>query len=312
MESVPVPSKNDLYRQLALISLFRAQGFDEDQVAENAKYRGAGHMRQVLEQWSLPTWFVEGDSPPAPKAKKNSGRERKTRSLGPTKELPSADNAAPLFRERLEALIRETEWLKYRKEKLQGRHFIVSSVREAPVHFSDEALSEYRRELGLDEVAESFMHFGGATFNLEGGTLAPPPPLPELIAAYLLAGGQLEPLVKALHPDPESAEWDKIRKHLEGRKSDKVHNTDGLIASAQQLATLIRGSTLPGSRPQSGLIPLEVNLAARISDAKRLNPKASNREIYEDLLHRTGLSEEQLSWGEFRRLANLEQEWPHT
>jgi hypothetical protein len=312
MESVTVPSKNELYRQLALISDFRSQGFDEDKVAAKAKYRGVGHMRQVLEQWSLPTWFVEGDSPPAPKTKKNSERDRKTRRLGPTKELPPADNAASLFRERLEALTRATEWLKYRKEKLQGRHFIASSVREAPVSFSEEALSEYRRELGLDEVAESFMHFGGATFDLEGGTLAPARPLPQLIAAYLLAGGELEPLVEALHPDPESAEWDKIRKHLEGRKSDKVHNTDGLIASAQQLATLIRGSTLPDYRPQSELSPLEVNLGARIRDAQRLNPKASYREIYEDLLHRIGLSEEQLSWSEFRRLADLGQEWPHT
>lgn len=57
------------------------------------------------------------------------------------------------------------------------------------MYFSDEALSKYRRDLGLDEVAESFMHFGGAVFDLGGGTLAPQPPLPELIAAYLLVGG---------------------------------------------------------------------------------------------------------------------------
>ena len=70
------------------------------------------------------------------------------------------------------------------------------------MYLSDEALSEYRRDLGLDEVAESFMHFGGAVFDLGGGTLASQPPLPELIAAYLLVGGQLEPLVEALHPRP--------------------------------------------------------------------------------------------------------------
>ena len=70
------------------------------------------------------------------------------------------------------------------------------------MYFSDEALSEYRRDLGLDEVAESFIHLGGVVFDLGGGTLAPQPPLPELIAAYLLVGGQLEPLVEALHPRP--------------------------------------------------------------------------------------------------------------
>jgi len=145
---------------------------------------------------------------------------------------------------------------------------MTSSLREAPVYFSDEALSELRRELGLDEVAENFMHFGGAAFNLEGGALAPPSPLPELIAAYLLAGGKLESLVEALHPDPESAEWDKIEKHLEGRKADKRHDKDGLRALARQLATLIRGSTLPDHRPPPEVSPLGVNLGARISDAK--------------------------------------------
>jgi len=312
MESVPGSNRDYVHRQLAFISAFRAQRLSDEEVAEKLGYRGAGHMRQELERWNLPVWLVEGDSPPAAKTKKKKGRERKTRSLGPIKELPPADEAASLFRERLEALLRATEWLKHRKEKLQGRHFIASSVREAPVYFSDEALSEYRRELGLDEVAETFMHFGGAAFNLKGGTLAPPPPLPELIAAYLLAGGELEPLVEALHPDPEAAEWDKMRKHLEGRKSDRVHNTDGLMASAQQLATLIRGSTLPDYRPPAELSPIEVNLGARISDARRLNPKVSLRELYEDFLHRLGFSEEQLPWDEFRRLAELGQEWPHT
>ena len=291
--------------------MFRAQGLSEDEVAEKTGYRGAGHMRQELEQWNLPVWLVEGDSPPAAKTKKKSQRERKTRSLGPAEELPPADDAAPLFRERLEALIRETEWLKYRREKLQGKHFVASSVREAPVYFSDEALSEYRRELGLGDVADAFMHFGGARFNIEGGTLAPQPPLPELIAAYLLAGGQPEPLVQALHPNPASAEWDKIKKHIEGRKSDKRYGKDGLKALAQQLATLIRGSTLPDNRPQSELSPFEVNVGARISDAKRLNPKASYRELYEGFLHRLGFSEEQLSWDDCRRLADLDQEWPH-
>jgi hypothetical protein len=111
MESGTVPSNNDLYRQLALISQCRAQGLDEDEVAEQAKYRAAGHMRQELKQLGLPTWFVEGDSPPASKTSEKSERERKTRNLGPTKEHPPAGNAALLFGERIEALIRETERL---------------------------------------------------------------------------------------------------------------------------------------------------------------------------------------------------------
>jgi hypothetical protein len=88
-------------------------------------------------------------------------------------------------------------------------------VREAPVYFSDEALSEYRRDLGLDEVAESFMHFRGGCVRSWGRYSSTTTTATRTHRSILARGGQLEPLVEALHPDPESAEWDKMRKHLE-------------------------------------------------------------------------------------------------
>jgi hypothetical protein len=115
MDSVTASTRDYAHRQLAFISTFRAQGLSEDEVAEKTGYRGAGHMRQELEQWNLPVWFVEGDSPPAAKTKKKSERERKTRSLGPAEELPPADDAAPLFRERL-----DKERLRHKRDVILG------------------------------------------------------------------------------------------------------------------------------------------------------------------------------------------------
>ncbi len=63
---------------------------------------------------------------------------------------------------------------------------------------------------------------------------APLSPLPELIGAYLLAGGEVESLVEALHPSPSSADRSEIRRYIEGRKGgarqqDGIKTRIGLI-----------------------------------------------------------------------------------
>jgi hypothetical protein len=58
-------------------------------------------------------------------------------------ELPPASNAAPLFREKLEALVQAADELKYRKEKLQGGRFVPSSMyKEAPTYLKREDVSD--------------------------------------------------------------------------------------------------------------------------------------------------------------------------
>lgn len=171
---------------------------------------------------------------------------------------------------------------------------------------ADEEWQTIRELLDLDSEAKEHMYFGGATFNLEGGTSTPQAPLPALIGAYLLAGGEVESLAEALHPDPASAEWPKINKRIEGRKGKD--NLDGLKALTKQLATALRGGTLRSGSPVAELSAHEINLASRITE--RREAQVSDEKIYEDLLHGLRLSEKELSWGEFQRLADLEQRFP--
>ena len=152
-------------------------------------------MRIQLGNWGIPEFITQGE-PVAerPKTPKSAPPPRKGRSSGPVTELPPAKAAAPLFREKLEDLTRATEDLEYRKEKRQGKRFILSSIYRDPVYVSRNLVSDeqwqYIREVfDLDENATERMHFGGASFILGEGTPAPESPLPELIAAYLLAGG---------------------------------------------------------------------------------------------------------------------------
>src|SRR5215210_7496553 len=180
MGSVAKEDREKALTALASWCIFQLEGREPNEdTLEDLGFGSTEAIRKQLENWDIPGWVTQGNyAPERPKPSETTRPQRKTRSLGPVKDLPPAGNAAPLFRERFEALIRETERLKYRKEKLQGNLFFASSVRDAPVYFPDEALSEYLRELGLDEVTEDSMHFGGALFHLEGGTPAPPPWLP--------------------------------------------------------------------------------------------------------------------------------------
>lgn len=201
--------------------------------------------------------------------------------------------------------------MKHRKEKLQGSRFVQSAVYRDPVFLSrelipDEQWQKLRELFDLDPAAKEHLYFGGATFNLGVGTSTPQTPLPGIIGAYLLAGGEVEPLVEALHPDPASAEWSKINKRIEGRKGKD--NLDGLKALAEQLATAIRGGTLRSGSPVAELSAHEINLASRITE--RREAQVPDEKIYEDLLHSLRLSEEEFSWDEFDRLADLEQRFP--
>jgi hypothetical protein len=236
---------------------------------------------------------------------------RRARGSAPATELPPADNAASLFREKLESLLQGVEDLKHRKEKLQGGRFVQSAVYRDPDFLSrglvsDEQWQNVQELLGLDQAAKEHMYFGGATFNLGSGSSTPQSPLPALIGAYLLAGGEVEPLVEALHPDPASAEWSKINKRIEGRKGKD--NLDGLKALAEQLATAIRGGALRSGSPVAELSAHEINLASRITEGREA--QVPDEKIYEDLLQGLRLSEEDLSWEEFHRLADLEQRFP--
>lgn len=296
-----------------LVALRRTlQGASEDDIARQLGFDHDADLRAQLRAWKLPEWLVTGDgAAEKPKAPKPPPRERKARSSGPAKELPPASNAASLFRERLEALIRATDELRHRKEKLQGGRFIQSSLYTDPHHyfrelFSDEQWEVLSEHYGFDPTADSFSTSDVFTWSLGGGTSTPEAPLPALIGAYLLAGGNPGPLVEALHPDPASAEWSKIEKRIEGRKRED--DLDGIKALAEQLAKAIRGGTLRTGSPVAELSRHEINLASRITELREQG--WSDEDIYQRLCSSERFAQELKSWENFQRLADLEVRYP--
>ena len=308
IDSLPRDAREGAYQQVGMVCAYRKLGLSEDEVAKKANFGSVDDMYFRLKRWGLSGLLpLEEEVKKTPK----TTRKREARGSGPTTELPSADNAAPLFREKLEELLRATEELKHRKEKLQGGLFFQSSMYREPIllrreDWSDEEWQELSERYNLDTEDDRLMVTDRFTWGLGDGTPVPQDPLPALIGTYLLAGGEPKLLVEALHHDPASAEWTKIQKRTEGRKGDD--NLDGLKALAGQLAMLIRGKPYGSGAPPPELSRHEFNLACRITDAREA--QIPDEKIYEDLLRNIGLSEEELSWATFRRLASLGLRWP--
>ncbi len=309
MDSLAASGRDYALRQVALISAARGKGYSEDEVAETTGYRGAGHMRQELERWEMPTWFVEGDAPPEPKAGKSAQPKRRARGAGPVKGLPPASNAAPLFRERLEALAQGNEDLRHRKEEWQGGLFHQSAVYTDPVYFPrdqlpDELWKSLCEAYELDPEEDNFLDTNAKTWSLGGGTPAPQAPLPALIAAYVLMDGELAPLLDALHPEPSEETLEQVRKLVEDKKD--TDKRDGLKVIANQLAKLVRGGEVRPGRDPADLSNHEYNLACRITDDR--DAGIPDREIFQKW--REKLSPElELTWKEFCRLRDLNRRW---
>jgi hypothetical protein len=308
------PDARDL-RYLKLVN-GRQQGLTEEEIAKRAGEESPTLLYERIKEDGHPicpkcgaTYVDETHCEVAPTEK--SGGGRKARSSGPARQLPPASSAAPLFREKLESLLQANEELKHRDEKLQGGRFFQSSVKWDPASFSRDLMSDeqwqyIRESLGLDPEAKDYMYFGGATWFLGGGSAAPDDPLPALIGAYLLAGGEVEPLVGLLHLDLESAEWKQIEKRIAGRQS--ADGLDGLKTLARQLATLIRGGKLGQGRDPTEVSNVEYNLASRITELRKQG--WSHEDAYQKVRSLNNSFARELSWEDYQRLAGLQTEFP--
>jgi hypothetical protein len=283
----------------------------EEQGAQQLDFGSIKAMRTQLGNWGAPDWITQEEpADEKPRAPRPAPSERQARSSGPVKELPPASNATPLFQEKLEALARGNDELRSREEKLQGGLFIESRVWPDRSYVNLTGLPEETKQLfapALEDASESGGWLtNGILFNTGGGTPAPSPPLPALIAAYFLMEGKIEPLLDALYPGTPPAEVvEKIRKRIEDKKSARTE--DGLKALAQQLAALVRGRKLERGRNSGELPPRDNSLACRITELRQAG--WADDEIFEEL-RSYGLSGEELTRKEFRRLANLELRWP--
>jgi len=216
----------------------------------------------------------------------------------------------------LDALAQDNEDLRHRNEKLQGDLFHQCDVWTTSFYFRREELPEEQWEFlaethNLDPNAEGFLDTK-RSWGLGDVTPVPRAPLPALIAAYVLTGGDLEPLLRALHPGEPSVEvLEQIRKCIEGKKNQNGAPRDGLKAVAQQLARMVRGGPVRQGRYSADLSHLDIRVAYLISDNRKAG--MSDPEVFEKLRRDPPFAltlREELTWDEYCRLRDLNLEGP--
>jgi hypothetical protein len=213
-----------------MLCVQRQRGTSEEQIAEQLGFGSVEDMRIQLENWDLPEWLTRGNfgGERGTTQDRNLGKKRGKRKAkttgGPVQELPPSKGAAPLFEEALGELRHALKVLVYLQsggrhtpEYLQDGRFIQNTREEAPLWAPD---------------------VGGGT-RIAGATQAPGNGLTELIAAYLVAGGDPEPLIEKLHHDPDELDREKLGRVLYG---DKKNGKPGLFTRCVHAARLIRGA----------------------------------------------------------------------
>jgi hypothetical protein len=318
--SMPNPPDARDLRYLRLVN-GRQRGLNEREIAELAGEQTPASFYERIREDGHPicpvcgTTYVDETHCETEPTKKG-GRGRKARRSGPVIELPPASNATPLFREKLDALAQDNEDLRHRNEKLQGDLFHHCDVWTDTSYFRREELPEEQWEFlaethNLDPNAEGFLDTK-RSWGLGDGTPVPRAPLPALIATYLLTGGDLEPLLRALHPGEPSVEvLEQIRKCIEGKKNQNGAPRDGLKAVAQQLARMVRGGPVGKGRYSADLSHFDIVVAYRISDD--LKAGMSDQEVFEKLRRDPPFAltlREDLTREEYCRLRDLNLEGP--
>jgi hypothetical protein len=248
----------------------------DEEIARKLGFDSVEDMRSKLQIWQMPSWLV-GEESETNRTKKKAREKsaRRPRNLGPAKGLPPAGNATPLFKERLEALLESAELLKHMDEDLYGKYFVRTNVETAPVFYPRERYSKEEwdklcEQYDLDPDDKGFWDTN-VLIRLPGGAALSPSEIEAtLISVYALAGGQMDLLLDALHPDslPVKAETQEgIRKCVEGSKADGDPR-DGLKVLAQHLATWVRGSEVGPGRPPS-LSEVDHAFACRITHHRK-------------------------------------------
>jgi hypothetical protein len=235
----------------------------ENQIAADLGFRSPTVLYSQLALDGSPVCRVCGRLYPEPDHRKEHKQKRRTRQPGvgggQRKKLPDASDARYLFRQSLESLNEfiafvdiEESWLEGNLEeegRFKGKHFITYNVdRDAREvagreEYTDEEWKDLCEQRGGDPDSDHIvLSEGEATPG--GVSVTPSHFLTTLIATYALTGlpltapGPFEkplmpPLIEALHPDPESADMEKV-----------YAKVDELTKVAGHLAVWVRGGIL--------------------------------------------------------------------
>jgi hypothetical protein len=316
MSSLSEASRREALLKIALLCKLRSEArYSEEEIAEKLGFGSVEAFRIQLGHWQLPEWIGSGGHTAREKvAQEKRQPSRRGRSSGQAEEIPSGQAAAQLFDDAVGVLARAAEQLENLTQVSQGGRIVNTYVYTDPVYFSRESFSEeqWRKLCELhdhDPDAEGFLAHGLTTKTPAGASPTPSRSLVLLIAAYALADRPLELLVEALHPNASEADWDKIRSLSYARKRKGGPNRDGLLRTAEQLATAVCGGTVGRGAPPPDVSPMEQALAYRITERREAG--VPDETIYDDMRH-VGLTKQELTWEEFQRLGNLRLRYPET
>ncbi len=283
----------------------RQTGIPEDQIAHKFNFESPAALYQRLSQDGFPVCRVCGHTPAESNHCKNETERRQRRArkgTGQAIELPPAKEAEDLFRRAIKSLEKGLLALDSRKEFYRDERFeTVSDYPQASGTYAremyptgedwDKEWEKVCKEHGQEPNVDSFFVQNAPITISEGATQSPPEPLTELIALYVLAGMPLNPLLEALHPDPSSADHERLRQAVEQ-----------LRLKSGQLGTLVRGGRIRRG-PSTGELSHHEQNAARFIQ-RRLRQGFSEAEISK-LLSEHGYTRQYIT-----RLKNLRIEPP--
>lgn len=269
----------------------RLKGTPEGQVVKSLGFDSPSELYVQLRKDGFPVCEVCGETPTHPgHCEKPAGKRKRRaqRGAGNVVDLPPTVNAKELFGSALAALSADIDDLGSYKDHLQDERFVAT-------HESLDLETALRRT--RDSSGQSYVaHPAGARPNEHGvvrWTLPesrvidplgagqfPPEPIVALIAVYILADLPIEDLLQKLHPEPEAADLEQLKVHIEGKKSKSGHIPE-LRSKARQVARLIRGGTLkPG--PPTGELTTKEQFCAGVIHAWRESGH-SDAQIHEAL-----------------------------
>jgi hypothetical protein len=216
-----------------MLGTLRWQGMHSaKELATKLQFNSVDEMHNQLKDWDLPDWLVGVETNSGKKKARGKGTPPRLRDVGPRRDLPHAGNAAELYKEWLEVLLKNVELLQHVDESLYGKYFGRTNVETA-------------------SVLQGGSWTDDAVVSLPGTVARSPSEIEvTLIGVFALAGGRMDLLLDVLHPDSPSVgsdTWEEIRQCIEGsRPHDKK---DGLKVLARQLATWVRGGEVGTGRP---------------------------------------------------------------
>jgi len=277
-----------------LVALHLHRQYSEEEARQKLGFGSVEAMRQQLKNWEIPNWLASETPVDEEQGRKRQAQGRR-QSEGETTELPPALGAVTLLLKGLRKLQERADNLWRRKEYLKERRFVASGTARGAIVYRRECMpaDDWRfdceihdKDPDTTDVIKIPREFNVA-LGAQGSPLAD---LSALIAAYVLAGEPIQPLIENLHPNPSSIDAERLERAIEQ-----------LNLSTNQLARLVRGGKVKRGPLPEGVPPAEHGAARDIQKLRKQGK--TDKDILEHLRLNPSLSD--LTQEDVRRLGNL-------